>query len=602
MISPPTTTSTGAAAAHGGRARRRARRRDRRRGCTSRPRGLRGDHRTARRSATTCSARAGAATSGGCATAATTSPTCSRTRTGAGRRARQRLVPRPARPGAGSGRCTATGSACIAQLEVDVRRRAPQVVVTDDTWTAGPSDVVADDLYDGQTIDARLARRRLDAARCRRRPAGSASRSLDFDTGRLAPYVGPPVRRVSETLRPVEIWTSPSGPHAGRLRAEPRRLAAVHACAGEAGQRDHRPARRGARGRRARRPPAAHRQGHRPVRAQRRRRRLRADLHLPRLPLRRGRRLAGRARPPTPRGRGRALRPAPHRHLRVLRRRCSTSCTATSSGACRATSSTSPPTARSATSGSAGPATSRCSRPTAAFLYDVDGFLARLAGRPRRSSSRPPTGMVPFVVPDVLKYVRAPDRSSRRPDSHGDLERRGGVGAVGAVAGVRRPTGAASASTTRWPRTCAGSSRCCRRPACGTRASSSATGSTRTRRRTSRSRPRPTTAWWPPPACYRTRAHRRRGGRAARARRRRRALRGARRPDPRGVPRALRRTPTARIEQRLPPRSTRWRSSSACSTSAAPAAGRRPAGRAGRRERLPHRHRVRRDAVRHATR
>ena len=45
----------------------------------------------------------------------------------------------------------------IAQLEVTFADGHRQVVVTDDSWTAGPSDVVADDLYDGQTIDARLS-------------------------------------------------------------------------------------------------------------------------------------------------------------------------------------------------------------------------------------------------------------------------------------------------------------------------------------------------------------------------------------------------------------------------------------------------------------
>ena len=50
-----------------------------------------------------------------------------------------------------------------------------------------------------------------------------------------------------------------------------------------------------------------------------------------------------------------------HRLVRQLARRWSTGCTRTWSGACAATSSTCPPTARSATSGWAGPATSRCS-------------------------------------------------------------------------------------------------------------------------------------------------------------------------------------------------------------------------------------------------
>ena len=77
--------------------------------------------------------------------------------------------------------------------------------------------------------------------------------------------------------------------------------------------------------------------------------------------------------------------------------------------------------------------------PSAAFLYDVERLPARLARRPRRSSRRPPTGSVPFVVPDVLKYCR-PAAGVPGTGNHCHLERRGRVGAVGAVAGLRRPT------------------------------------------------------------------------------------------------------------------------------------------------------------------
>ncbi|NUR06717.1 MAG: family 78 glycoside hydrolase catalytic domain [Nocardioidaceae bacterium] len=97
----------------------------------------------------------------------------------------------------------------IAQLEVTFADGHRQVVVTDRSWTAGPSAVVADDLYDGQTIDAR---RRDDSwTRPGADPEGWVGvEVLDFDTSLLTPYVGPPVVR-HEVVRPVEIWTSPSG-------------------------------------------------------------------------------------------------------------------------------------------------------------------------------------------------------------------------------------------------------------------------------------------------------------------------------------------------------------------------------------------------------
>lgn len=97
----------------------------------------------------------------------------------------------------------------IAQLEVSYADGHRQVVATDDSWAAGPSEVVANDIYDGQTIDARRrddSWTRLDA----RLEGWGGVEVLDFDTGLLAPYVGPPVVR-HEALRPTEIWTSPSG-------------------------------------------------------------------------------------------------------------------------------------------------------------------------------------------------------------------------------------------------------------------------------------------------------------------------------------------------------------------------------------------------------
>ena len=97
----------------------------------------------------------------------------------------------------------------IAQLEVDFADGHRQLVVTDETWSAGPSETLSDDLYDGQTIDARLCN---DAwLRPGPTPGGwVGAEPVAFDVERLASYVGPPVVR-QESRRPVEIWTSPSG-------------------------------------------------------------------------------------------------------------------------------------------------------------------------------------------------------------------------------------------------------------------------------------------------------------------------------------------------------------------------------------------------------
>src|SRR5580693_9785360 len=99
--------------------------------------------------------------------------------------------------------------AAIAQLEVAFADGHRQLVITDETWLAGPSATLANDLYDGQTIDARLADggwMHPGAAP----PGWGSVETLEFDTSRLTPYIGPPVVR-HEALRPVDIWSAPSG-------------------------------------------------------------------------------------------------------------------------------------------------------------------------------------------------------------------------------------------------------------------------------------------------------------------------------------------------------------------------------------------------------
>ncbi len=97
----------------------------------------------------------------------------------------------------------------LAQLEITFADGHVQRVVTDQEWTAGPSAVLANDLYDGQRIDAR---RYSDAwlQAGFRDDLWTGVHPGDFDLGTLTPYIGPPVRRQAE-LEPLQIWTSPAG-------------------------------------------------------------------------------------------------------------------------------------------------------------------------------------------------------------------------------------------------------------------------------------------------------------------------------------------------------------------------------------------------------
>ena len=99
--------------------------------------------------------------------------------------------------------------AALAQLEIEFSDGYIQTVVTDESWAAGPSPVVFNDLYDGQTIDARrYSDTWLEPGFSDEAWTGVHQAELDFST--LTPYIGPPTSR-QEELRPIKIWSSPAG-------------------------------------------------------------------------------------------------------------------------------------------------------------------------------------------------------------------------------------------------------------------------------------------------------------------------------------------------------------------------------------------------------
>jgi alpha-L-rhamnosidase len=71
----------------------------------------------------------------------------------------------------------------------------------------GPSGILADDLYDGQTIDARTL---LPVNAHTVTDGFEPARVLKFDPAILEPYVGPPVRR-QEEITPTVVGRTPSG-------------------------------------------------------------------------------------------------------------------------------------------------------------------------------------------------------------------------------------------------------------------------------------------------------------------------------------------------------------------------------------------------------
>ena len=97
----------------------------------------------------------------------------------------------------------------FAQLEITFEDGYVQRVGTSEDWTAGPSAIIANDLYDGETIDARR-----DSSSWLQpgftSPAWVGVHPVDFETEKLVPNTAPPVAAWAE--RPVvRSWTSPAG-------------------------------------------------------------------------------------------------------------------------------------------------------------------------------------------------------------------------------------------------------------------------------------------------------------------------------------------------------------------------------------------------------
>lgn len=93
--------------------------------------------------------------------------------------------------------------ALLAQLEVTTTDGTVHVLGTDESWTARESNVLADDLYDGQRTDLRRPALGEDGG-------DDAVERVEADLSRLVAPDGPPVR-ATQALPAVQVLTSPSG-------------------------------------------------------------------------------------------------------------------------------------------------------------------------------------------------------------------------------------------------------------------------------------------------------------------------------------------------------------------------------------------------------
>lgn len=99
--------------------------------------------------------------------------------------------------------------ALLAQLEITYADGSTERILSDGTWRATTGPILESELYDGETYDARLdlgdwAYPGYDDR------AWQSVRPIEADFSRLVASSGPPVRRI-ETIQPVAVLKSPSG-------------------------------------------------------------------------------------------------------------------------------------------------------------------------------------------------------------------------------------------------------------------------------------------------------------------------------------------------------------------------------------------------------
>lgn len=104
----------------------------------------------------------------------------------------------------GASQLYGTERAGWARLRVTFADGHQQTVVTDDQWGAHPSGILSDDLYNGQTIDARH--------RPNMRNLGDAAlvTTVEYNQSRLTHDPAPAVRR-QQTIKAERVWQSESG-------------------------------------------------------------------------------------------------------------------------------------------------------------------------------------------------------------------------------------------------------------------------------------------------------------------------------------------------------------------------------------------------------
>ncbi|MCU0520278.1 MAG: glycoside hydrolase family 78 protein [Anaerolineae bacterium] len=99
--------------------------------------------------------------------------------------------------------------ALIAQLEIDYADGTTECLATDETWRACRGPILANDIYDGEEVDARLEQPGWSGPDFDD-SAWAGVKEVAWDFATLFAPLGPPVRRI-ELVAPQRIFQAPSG-------------------------------------------------------------------------------------------------------------------------------------------------------------------------------------------------------------------------------------------------------------------------------------------------------------------------------------------------------------------------------------------------------
>ncbi|HKG07916.1 MAG TPA: glycoside hydrolase family 78 protein [Pedobacter sp.] len=100
--------------------------------------------------------------------------------------------------------------ALLMQLEVEYTDGTKETVHTDDTWKTAYGPIMASDIYDGETYDARMEKSGWSATGYKEDPSWSAVRIVEKGTEQLVGMSGPMVKK-HEEFKALKIFKTPKG-------------------------------------------------------------------------------------------------------------------------------------------------------------------------------------------------------------------------------------------------------------------------------------------------------------------------------------------------------------------------------------------------------